>query len=320
MSKKGQPRSFRTEDDENVNRKATHVRESLSHRFQEFLLKNETFGRLHSLQVKVTFHKARLQSFFVDSRAGLEFSQWRCSLSSSSVNAISANNSGKQRLFDMMQTIAAQMDSETSAFTFTDSQPKALDLCMAPGGFLAYFFHKSPAGVADAITLPEEEGGHQVLLSLDGRKAQINVVFADVTMYAAELGVESIPKNHPEAHRLLALWPHPKCSYDLLICDGQALRTQNVPEYRKLCEQSRLFNSQLLIALQKVRVGGTIIALLHKAHKWRTFALLRQFSKFSDIVVFKPKKFHAEKSSFYMVAKNVRSQSREATDAIESFR
>ena len=80
------------------------------------------------------------------------------------------------------------MDSETSAFTFTDSQPKALDLCMAPGGFLAYFFHKSPAGVADAITLPEEEGGHQVLLSLDGRKAQINVVFADVTMYAAELG------------------------------------------------------------------------------------------------------------------------------------
>jgi hypothetical protein len=39
-----------------------------------------------------------------------------------------------------------------------------------------------------------------------------------------------------------------------------------------------------------------------------------------DIVVFKPKKFHAEKSSFYMVAKNVRSQSREATDAIESFR
>jgi len=219
-----------------------------------------------------------------------------------------------------MQTIAAQMDSETSAFTFTDSQPKALDLCMAPGGFLAYFFHKSPAGVADTITLPEEEGGHQVLLSLDGRKAQINVVFADVTMYAAVLGVESIPKNHPEAHRLLALWPHPKCSYDLLICDGQALRTQNVPEYRKLCEQSRLFNSQLLIALQKVRVGGTIIALLHKAHKWRTFALLRQFSKFSDIVVFKPKKFHAEKSSFYMVAKNVRSQSREATDAIESFR
>jgi hypothetical protein len=78
-------KKFRTEDDENADRKATHVRESLSHRFQEFLLENETFGWLHSLQVKVTFRKTRLKSFFVNSRAGLEFSQWRCPLSSSSI-------------------------------------------------------------------------------------------------------------------------------------------------------------------------------------------------------------------------------------------
>jgi hypothetical protein len=48
--------------------------------------------------------------------------------------------------------------------------------------------------------------------------------------------------------------------------------------------------------------------------------LLRLFSNFSDIHVFKPKRFHAEKSSFYLIAKNIRSQSREATDAAESFR
>jgi len=212
------------------------------------------------------------------------------------------------------------MDAETSAFAFTEPQPKALDLCMAPGGFLAYFHHRYHAGVADAITLPEEEGGHRVLLSVDDCNPQINIAFADVTMYAAEFGVQSVPENHPEAEKLQAQWPHPTRSYDLVICDGQALRTQSVPEYRQLCEQSRLFNSQLLIALQKVHGGGTIIILLHKSHKWRTFALLRLFSRFSDISVFKPKKFHAEKSSFYIVAKNVRPRSLEATDATESFR
>jgi 23S rRNA U2552 (ribose-2'-O)-methylase RlmE/FtsJ len=191
---------------------------------------------------------------------------------------------------------------------------------MAPGGFLAYVLRRFPTGLADAITLPQAEGGHQVLLPLGDQHFQISIVFADVTMYAGELGVQSVPQDHQEAQKLLAPWPHPKRSYDLVICDGQALRTQNVPEYRQLSEQSRLFNSQLVIALQKVRVGGTIIALLHKSHKWRTFALLQLFGKFSDIQVFKPERFHAEKSSFYLVAKNVRSQSREAAEAIDSFR
>jgi hypothetical protein len=81
-----------------------------------------------------------------------------------------------------MQAIAAQMDSETSAFAFTENQPKVLDLCMAPGGFLAYFLHRFPSALADTITLPQAEGGHQVLLPLGDQDQRINITYADVTM------------------------------------------------------------------------------------------------------------------------------------------
>lgn len=315
-----QQRVFPAEDDKNIDRRAIRRRASLSQRFQEFLLENETFRRLHSLQVKVRSTILNCSHSSLTAEQGWNSPRGDAHFRDRQSKAVSVNDAAKQRLFSMMQTIAEEMDAETSAFTFTDKQPKVLDLCMAPGGFLAYCLHRFPAGLADAITLPEEQGGHQVLLSLGDHNPQINIILADVTMYAAELGDQRVPKDHPEEQKLLAPWPHPKRSYDLVICDGQALRTQNVPEYRQRCEQSRLFNSQLVIALQKVRVGGTIIALLHKSHKWRTFTLLQLFSTFSDIHVFKPKRFHSEKSSFYLIAKNIRSQSREATDAAESFR
>jgi 23S rRNA U2552 (ribose-2'-O)-methylase RlmE/FtsJ len=224
----------------------------------------------------------------------------------------------KRRMFEMMQEIAAQIDESTEAFTLP-SDPIALDLCMAPGGFLAYFLQRCPRGSADSITLPSKDGGHTVLVRCN-KKNRLHVVFADITMFANELGIQTIPDDHPEAEKLRTPWPYPDKTYDLLLCDGQALSTQNVPEYRRQSEQSRLLNSQLGIALHRVRPGGTIVVLLHKSFKWRTFVLLHSFSKFSDVQLFKPLKFHAQKSSFYLVAKNVQPKSGEAANAVESFR
>ncbi|PVH91739.1 hypothetical protein DM02DRAFT_620351 [Periconia macrospinosa] len=274
----------------------------LSRRFQDFLLTDESYQRLHTLQVKGW-----------STPGGDAHFQERQS------RAVSLDKKAKWRMFNMMRAIARQMDKETGAYTLAGDKPKVLDLCMAPGGFVAYFLERFPEGCADAVTLPVKEGGHQVLLPFGSRNNNVHVTFADVTMFAAELGVQSIPEEHPDKQKLLARWPYSQHSYDLVICDGQALRTQNLAEYRKTCEQSRLFNSQLVLALKKVRPRGTIIALLHKSHKWRTFSLLHMFSKFSDIQLFKPEGFHAEKSSFYLVAKNVRPQSQDAIDAIEKF-
>jgi hypothetical protein len=61
-------------------------------------------------------------------------------------------------------------------------QLKALDLCMAFGGSLVYLLHISSAGAADAITLPEDEGGDWVLLPLDGPNPRINIMLTDSTV------------------------------------------------------------------------------------------------------------------------------------------
>ncbi len=109
-------------------------------------------------------------------------------------------------------------------------------------------------------------------------------------------------------------------AYDLVICDGQALCTQGVAEYRKRTEQTRLINSQLILGLQRIKTGGMLIVLLHKPYKWGCVKLLYTFSHFSDFQLFKLRRYHAEKSSFYLVAKNVQPKREEAIQAINTFR
>lgn len=73
-----------------------------------------------------------------------------------------ANSKAKQRMFKMTRA-----DENTRAFSFPNKRPEVLDLCIAPGGFLAHFLEKIPFGFADGITLPGKEGGHPVLIHFD---------------------------------------------------------------------------------------------------------------------------------------------------------
>jgi len=63
-----------------------------------------------------------------------------------------------------------------------------------------------------------------------------------------------------------------------------------------------------------------MVVLLHKAEVWDTVLLLRAFNSFAEVSTFKPSKAHAIRSSFYMVAKNIRSESEEAKKAVDLFR
>lgn len=231
--------------------------------------------------------------------------------------ADTADEKTRKGMFNMMRNIATQMETATSAFTFTNPQPRVLDLCMAPGGYVDRFLKQNPSGLADAITLPVAYGGHHVIVQPSNR---LQITYADLTMFAAELGCHNIPEDHPEADGLRTTWPYPAHLYDLTICDGQHLRTHPVLKYRESHEQSRLFCAQLVLALSKIRTGGTLITLLHASHRWPTFSLIRTFNKFSDVHIFKPQPFHKIKSSFYLVAKNIRPQSQEAIKAAERFR
>lgn len=232
------------------------------------------------------------------------------------MNADVPNTRGRERLFKMMCAIAKEMSDKTDCLTFKQSSVHVLDVCMAPGGFSRVALQANKGfAMVDAFTLPEEDGGHRVMIPPD---KNIRICYADITMLAGEMGIDDIPTTHPEAPKFHLEWPFPRDLYDLVICDGQTLRTHQVADYRRMSEQTRLFNVELIIALQRIKPGGTIIVLLHRLHKYRTFQLLRSFDKFSEINLFKPTTFHADRSSFYLVAKNVRPLCAEASRTVQT--
>ncbi|CRL28785.1 unnamed protein product [Penicillium camemberti] len=63
--------------------------------------------------------------------------------------------------------------------------------------------------------------------------------------------------------------------------------------------------SQLVFAMHRLKPGGSIVLLLHRIESWDTVCILHAFNEFSDIQLYKHRKAHAIKSSFYLVAKRV---------------
>ncbi|KAI7781526.1 hypothetical protein LA080_014702 [Diaporthe eres] len=71
------------------------------------------------------------------------------------------------RLNDLMEDIAKEMQCFTRAFTIqTGGKPqRVLDLCMAPGTYLAKALERNPAAHAVAFTLPPSQGGLVPIIS-----------------------------------------------------------------------------------------------------------------------------------------------------------
>ena len=219
----------------------------------------------------------------------------------------------------MMRGIGDEMQQRTAALTPQIGQferLQVLDLCMAPGGYSASALKYNPDAVLHGISLPLSQGGHGLLLKHPG----LNVVYTDITMLAAEFCTTSIPSTHPDARVFCANRPFLGQSFHLVFCDGQVLRTHPRGAHREPLEAQRLTVSQLILALQRIKAGGTLIMLLHKADTWRNFLLLHMFSLFSAVELFKPVRKHAARSSFYLVAKNVQSASSAAREAVEEWK
>ena len=211
----------------------------------------------------------------------------------------------QKRLYQMLQDVGTELHNATQVFSFDKKRVEILDLCIAPGGFGACALRENLMGVVDGFGLPVEEGGHPILVPYGKRDSRIRVHFSHITMWAEELGVDTIPKDHPDASKFCRGWPYVHTSYDLVICDGQVLSTHQIAEYRERTESTRLPNAQLVLGLRRIKPGGTLILLFHRIHKWRCLRLLRPFNSFAKVQVYKPKTSHTEKSSFYLVAKNV---------------
>ena len=142
----------------------------------------------------------------------------------------------------------------------------------------------------------------------------------DVTMLAVDMGVTDIPVDHPDAENFLPRTLLPDDSFDLILCDGQVLRTHPRASYPEAKVARRLAASQLALGLERVRPGGTMIVLLHRIELWSTVCLLHIFSKFSSLTLFKPTAGHARRSSFYMGTTEINPQHPEAELAIEKWK
>ena len=212
----------------------------------------------------------------------------------------------------MMCQIGDELHEMTSALSSTSSftiNPAILDLCIAPGGFTASVFKRSCYARVCGISLSTSQGGHEMALPNWQKDSRIQVRFLDITMLAAEMDVTNIPAEHPDASNFLFDRPFYGEAFDLIFCDGQVLRTHCRAEYRERREAWRLLTSQLVLALQRVKQNGKILVLLHKLEAWDTVLLLYTLRKFSSLQLFKPRRKHAIRSSFYVVAEQIQTQS-----------
>ncbi|KAL8912088.1 MAG: hypothetical protein Q9171_002876 [Xanthocarpia ochracea] len=195
------------------------------------------------------------------------------------------------------------------------SKVNALNLCMAPGAYTAAILKQYPDASVCGITLPVESGGHKMIIPYGPKDPRVDLRFLDITMLICELWVRpfSIPDRHPDAANFIKSSLFHGHEFDLVLCDGQALRTHERAKYREdTREARRLLAAQLVFGMTRIKQGGTFVILLHKADAWDTMRLLQNFCSFSQVALFKPETGHRSRSTFYLVAKDVQSTSTQA--------
>ena len=177
-----------------------------------------------------------------------------------------------------------------------------LDICMAPGGFAKVILDRYNASRVCGLSLPTSQGGHPLIESqFSSLQDRFEIKYLDITMLAAEFGRTGVLSPFSNER------PHLHIKFDLVIADGAVLESHERSQYRtKIVEGVRLRASELVIALRRIKPGGTLVMLLHHMNVWETVQILRDFQAFSTVQVKKPTTSHKASSSFYLIAENVK--------------
>lgn len=210
-----------------------------------------------------------------------------------------------------MREIADEMQRSTDALVTLKISPDILDICMTPGEILGKILEFNTTAEAMAFSLPATDGGYKVLLP---RSPSVTTKFLDVTKLATDM---DFADEDLETGQLLPRQLDEDQRFDLIVCDGQILRTHVQSESHSA---TKITTTQLVMARQRVKTGGTMIVLLHKVENVHNIALFHTFSRFAIIRLFKPTKRDAKRSSFYMVATNIKSDHPVAVLAAEKLK
>lgn len=178
------------------------------------------------------------------------------------------------------------------------SSLKALDLCMAPGGYSSFFLNHYKGSTVTAITLPVKMGGNQVLIPHNTDESRLSVSFLDVSKLGDEAERALLPFD---------LVPQ----FDHIFCDGQYLVAYTKHKYGDaptgLWKEPLLLSlSQLIIALETVKDGGSMMVLGHRCWTRRNTELLVRFNSFARVMVFKSWKAWPSTASYYMLISGIR--------------
>ena len=222
--------------------------------------------------------------------------------------------------FLLMCKIGGEIDEASGGgLSLQNSHAQVLDLGMAPGGFTSSVLKRNRHACVYAFTLPPELGGHEIIHYEDPR---VSMKFGDITMLHQEFRITDLPEAHPEFSLLddSLLWTDK--TFDLIFCDGQALRTHkaHIAQHRRQVEAIRLTVSQLILAMQRIKSGGTLIVTLHNLGAYDSIKIVSIFDRAAKIQIFKPISAHQKNGTFYLIAKEVQPGHLEVVAALKEWK
>ena len=150
------------------------------------------------------------------------------------------------------------------------------------------------------MSLEQENGGYGLAIP-SPQRARFEIHWGDLTYLAI-----CYPRSRrlPPGKVALSQTPFIPRGFQLVFLDGQHRRPQESDSTHPW-DIDRLLIAQLIIALQSLDCGGTLIVKLSQLESATTARLVYMLDKIStSIVVFKPY-VHATRGSFYAVAKGV---------------
>lgn len=162
----------------------------------------------------------------------------------------------------------------------------------APGGYSKCVLETNPMAVGTGVCLPVHDGGHLFMLPKYMR-TRYTVQYADMTKYNLRNG-EGKGYAYPPPFR--------PASFELVIADGHPLHSREfnarVPHV--------LLVTQLIIAINAVKEGGTILIKLSKPASFNTASALYLLDSIcSSMETIKPRTVHGNRGTFYTVARGV---------------